>query len=213
MPKRVLEAHTPAERAAQRSRLGTLRNLTVQPATRRRYEAALTRFMTFLRDEGISLPTNKFLMDPLMCDYLEHLWATGQGRALASDTLAAVQDQQPNLRQCLPGAWRLMKTWNTNEIPNRAPPLPEHIVQAMAGWAFFGGHHSFGVSLLVCFYAMLRTGELLQLRSSHIQCSARQRQALLSLGLTKGGKRHGAAESVVLGFEEAYRFTQRWKDV
>lgn len=69
------------------------------------------------------------------------------------------------------------------------------------------------MSLLIGFYAMLRTGELLQLRASHILCSKRQRQALLSLGMTKGGKRHGASESVVLGYEDAYRFTQRWTDI
>eukprot|EP00438_Fugacium_kawagutii_P000762 Skav229096 [mRNA] locus=scaffold92:257786:258481:- [translate_table: standard] len=83
----------------------------------------------------------------------------------------------------------------------------------MAGWAFFKQYYSFGISLLVCFYGMLRTGELLQLKSSRILCSGRQRQALLSLGFTKGGKRHGAAESVVLGFEDAYRFLQRWKNL
>ena len=88
-------------------------------------------------------------MDPLFCEYLEHLWATGAGRAQASDTLAGVQDLQPSLRNHLPGAWRLLKTWQINEIPNRAPPLPKHVLQAMAGWAFFKGHVAFGVSLPV----------------------------------------------------------------
>lgn len=145
MPKRVLEARTPAERAVQRSRMGSLRELTVQPSTRRRYEIALNRFLSHLRDERVSLPTNKYDMDPIVCDYLEFLWSSGQGRALASDTLAALQDQQPNLRRCMPGAWRLLKTWNINEIPNRAPPLPQHVVHAMCGCAFLTAG-----TLLVC---------------------------------------------------------------
>lgn len=124
MPKRVLEGHTPAERVQQRSKLGTLRQLTVQPATRRRYENALDRFMNFLKQEKITLPTNKFDTDPIVCDYLEHLWSAGQGRALASDTLASLQDKQPNLRHCLPGAWRLMKTWSPMRYQTERRPFP-----------------------------------------------------------------------------------------
>ena len=209
--KRVLEAHDPEERAKQRRKLGTLRELTVQPATRRRYDLATNGFLAFLRNEGLQLPTVKTLVDPLVCDYLEHLWSSGAGRGLACDTLAGLQDLQPNLRNCLPGAWRLLKTWTVNEIPNRAPPLPEHVVLAMVGWSFFKGHVAFGISLLVGFFCMLRTGEILGLRSSHMLSPPKDRQVLISLGFTKGGKRHGAAESVVLGYEPAVLLTQLWK--
>ena len=58
---------------------------------------------------------------------------------------------------------------------------------------------------------MLRTGEILGIVSSHIECGKSATQALISLGLTKGGKRHGAAESVVLGFEPVVRALKAWK--
>ena len=35
---------------------------------------------------------------------------------------------------------------------------------------------------------MLRTGEILGLRSSHLFCGSKDRQVVVSLGLTKGGK-------------------------
>eukprot|EP00435_Cladocopium_sp_Y103_P058354 s184_g20.t1 len=162
--KRILEAERPEQRASQRRKLGTLRQLTVQPATRKRYTNATDAFLRFLRDEHQVLPHDKSRMDPLVCDYLEHLWSSGAGRALACDTLAGLHDYQPNLRNHLPGAWRLLRAWHVNELPNRAPPLPEHVVQSMAGWAFFKGYVSFGISLVVGFYSMLRTGELLGLR-------------------------------------------------
>ena len=211
--KRALEAIRPEDRAAQRRKLGTLKDLTVQPATRKRYDNATSTFLRFLHSEGQTLPTDKHRMDPLVCDYLEHLWATGAGRGLACDTLAGLQDLQPNLKSHLPGAWRLLKTWHLNEVPNRAPPLPEHLVQAMAGWSFFHGHAAFGVSLLVGFYTMLRTGELLVLKASDMMCATRQRQVLLSLGLTKGGKRMGAAESVVLGQTDVVGLVRHWKSL
>ena len=67
-----------------------------------------------------------------------------------------------------------MKAWTTQEIPNRAPPLPEQAVLAMAGWS--------GTS-----------------------------PAVISLGLTKGGKRTGAAESVTLTAAVALKWLWLWK--
>eukprot|EP00438_Fugacium_kawagutii_P035720 Skav230250 [mRNA] locus=scaffold1520:20627:24494:+ [translate_table: standard] len=211
--KRVLEALLPEDRAAQRQRLGTLRELTVQPATKRRYNNATQAFFDYLKTAKLELPRDKPTMDLLVCDFLEHLWSSGAGRAQACDTLAGLQDIQPGLRNNLPGAWRLLKTWSVNEVPCRAPPLPEHIVKAMAGWAFFKGYYAFGVSLLVGFYTMLRTGEILNLRSSHMMCGPKDQQIVVSLGLTKAGKRQGAAESVILGFQPAVKLTKRWKSL
>ena len=212
MPKRKLvEAALPQDRAAQRRKLGSLRELTVQPATKRRYAAATEGFFRYLRSANLTLPTQKAKLDALVSDYVEFLWITGAGRAQAADTLAGLQDLQPELRNHLPSSWRLLKTWAINEIPARAPPLPEHVVHAMAGWAFFKGWYTFGVSLIVGFYAMLRTGEIHNLRSSHLFCGPKDKQVVVSLGLTKGGKRQGAAESVILGFESAVNLVKRWK--
>ena len=112
MPKRILEGGSEAERAKQRRQLGSLKSLTVQPGTRKRYNAAVDQFLVFLRDEGLALPTSRDKMDPLVCDYLEHLWFQGKGRGLACDTLAGLQDLQPGLRHRLPAAWRLLKAWH-----------------------------------------------------------------------------------------------------
>ena len=38
------------------------------------------------------LPHNPSDLDPLLCEYLEYLWSHGFGRALASDTVAGLQD-------------------------------------------------------------------------------------------------------------------------
>lgn len=211
--RKILEHPEASERAKQRQRLGSLSDLTVQPATRKRYNKATAAFFDFLKQEGLTIPSKKETFDLIVCEYLEFLWSTGVGRAQANDTVAGLQDLQPSLRHHLPGAWRLLKTWAVNEIPNRAPPLSEPLVQAMAGWGFFHGHNSFAISLLIGFYTMLRSGELLGLLSSHILCAPKDRQVLISLGLTKGGKRQGAAESVILGVEPAVKLVRQWKRI
>ena len=206
----MLEGGSREERKKQRAEMGSLHSLTVQPRTRERYNRALEGFWAFLRDEGRAVPYNHADLDLLLQQYIEHLWTEGFGRAQASDTVAALQDAQPQVKGHLRGTWRLLKAWSMNEIPNRAPPLPEEALQMMVGYAFFKEQYKFGLSLLVGFYGTLRTGEILSLCSSDVSIHAVQGPAVLSLGLTKAGKRQGASESVTLTVEEPLRWLHAW---
>ena len=210
MSKRHLEGKTKQERKEIRSKLGSLKDLTVQPATRARYDRALAKFFTYLEDRGVSLPKQFKALDQVVCDYVEELWSEGEGRALASDTLAAIQDSQPQARGHLTGSWRLLKTWNCNELPSRAPPLPMDLLEAMVGYALFKQEPLFALSLLVAFHGMLRTGELLGLTKRHFSIGKSGGTVLVSLGLTKGGRRQGAAESVTLHIADIHRRVQQW---
>ena len=58
---------------------------------------------------------------------------------------------------------------------------------------------------------MLRTGEVLDLLNSHIAMTRSSHVAVISLGLTKGGKRQGAYESTTLGVEPALNLLWKWK--
>ena len=209
--KKHLEGRTQRERAKTRQNLGTLKSLTIQPRTRARYDKAKQNFYAYLEHNQLQLPTLRAHMDGIVCEYLEHLWATGEGRALASDTLAALQDASPKLRGCLPGAWRLLKAWHVNEIPNRAPPFPEKVLQSLVGYFVFHHKPAMAVSLLLGFYGMLRTGELLGIRNRDVTIDEAKTTAVISLGYTKGGKRSGAAESVSVSVLEVVRRLYQWK--
>ena len=158
----------------------------------------------------MTLPPRKDHLDHLVSDYVEYLWENGFGRALASDTLAAIQDQQPSVKGHLQRSWRLLRTWGVNEIPNRAPPLPEKALHAMVGYTFFSKKPLFGISLLLGYYGTLRTGELLNVKASHITQPREHDPCVISLGLTKGGKRQGAAESVTVGVQLVTRLLWHW---
>ena len=172
---------TRARTAKDRQKLGTLKQLTVQPSTRVRYEKALGKFLGFLKAEGLELPRRREHLDPLAMEYIEHLWISGEGRGLAADTLASLQDYDAKIRGHLPGAWRLAKTWVTHELPNRAPPVPELVLQRMVGWSLNHGHFAFATSLLVCFYGVLRTGGLLDVVRNRVEISAKLRTAVIAL--------------------------------
>ena len=204
-----VEGRTREERKKVRKDLGKLADLTVQKSTRKRYNSALSEFSLYLSKAGLRLPTIKTELDAVLSDYVEYLWSEGYARALASDTLAAVQDKQPSIKGHLRSSWRLLKTWGVNEIPNRAAPLPESALHAMVGHAFFNKRPLFGLSLLVGFYGMLRTGELLDV-NSHIAQPKQSRPTVVSLGYTKGGKRQGAAESVTIGVRVVTQLLHQW---
>lgn len=161
-----VEGSAQEERKRRRAALGSLHSLTVQPKTRDRYN--LEQFWAFLRTEGMRVPHDPTELDGVLCCYIEHLWSEGFGRALASDTVAGLQDAQPSVRKKLPATWRLLKAWSVNEVPCRAPPLPEDALLTMVGYALFKREFEFGLSLLLGFYGVLRTGETLTVRSSDV---------------------------------------------
>ena len=86
-----VEGRSKEARMANRKALGSLSSLTVQPKTKVRYEQARKKFYIFLHDFHLVLPTQRDALDGLLCDYLEFLWASGEGRGLASDTVAGLQ--------------------------------------------------------------------------------------------------------------------------
>lgn len=206
-----MDGRSKAARKQQRQELGALRDLTVQPKTRARYDRALQKFFLYLRQRNLSLPQRKCLLDPLVSDYVEFLWSEGEGRALASDSIAALQDKDPSIKGHLSSSWRLMKTWSSNELPNRAPPLTEEALYTLVGHALFHDNHKFALSLLLGFFGLLRTGELLGLRNQDVAQDGPSSVAIISLGLTKGGQRAGAAESVTITEEDTLRRLWQWK--
>lgn len=72
-------------------------------------------------------------------------------------------------------------------------------------------HYEFGPSLLVAFYGLLRTGELLALQAWQIHMTSGSQPAVLNLGLTKAGKRQGAAESVTSSELPLLKLLWKWK--
>jgi hypothetical protein len=119
---------------------------------------------------------------------------------------------EPNLKGHLNMSWRLLKVWHQNEMPNRAPPFPEVVLQALVGKAIMKNDPNFALSLLLGFYGMMRTGEILSLEPKHVEANRDNGPAIISLGLTKAGKRQGAAESITLSVQEVVRRLRHWKD-
>lgn len=206
-----LEGRSKEQRRTIRQQLGPLKQLTVQPKTRDRYNKALAKFFDFLTHRNLSLPRQRSLLDPLVSEYMEYLWSSGEGRSLASDTVAALQDRDPMVKGSLGGTWRLLKTWVANELPCRAPPLTEDALHTLLGHALFHERPLFALSLMIGFYGLLRAGEILNIKNKDVSQANPSSVAVISLGLTKGGQRAGAMESVTISEKDTLRRLWQWK--
>ncbi|CAE7940562.1 Tnks2, partial [Symbiodinium necroappetens] len=187
----------PADRKVERQQLGTLRANTVATRTRQRYDAALTAFYLYAQTQRIRIPDEPEPLDSIFADYIECLWEEGESFSLATDGLSGLQDLRPRLRGKLALSWRLVRTWQRKEIPHRAPPLPEDVLQALCGYFLFLNKPFLALALEVAFYGVLRTGELLHLTANQVEVSPSFDCAVLSLGATKTSQRSGVSDSAL----------------
>ena len=209
--KRIVQGRTKQDRKASRKALGPLRSLTVKPKTRARYDSALRQFYLFTKLQRRHVPDEPSALDSLFSDDIEFLWEEGESISSVTDGLSGLQDLKPSLRGCLALSWRLVKAWQKNEIPTRAAPLPEELLQALSGAFSLRKQPDMSLGVQVAFYALLRTGELLSLQTSQIQIRTRQDFAVLNLGLTKTSQRSGTDDSVTLRVGHVCRALAQWK--
>ena len=168
--KEVVEGNTRGARKARRQQLGKRRNLVVQPRTLLRYETAMNHFLELLTWNGFTLPSCFEEVDRLASMYIEELWEEGDSRYLTQDVLSSLQHFEPHLKRRLLQSWRLIKAWMKHEIPSRAPPLTPSTLSVLAGY-LQPRVPEVALGVAVAFHALLRRGELLQVRNKHVICT------------------------------------------
>ena len=197
-PRALVAKATKAERARERQKAGTLQELRVSARTAKRYTRALETFFRWAHSDGRHLPHNVDDLDSFVSMYVETCWHEGEGRSKASDTLSALGWKSPKVRAHLAGAWHLIGAWQRYELPTRAPPLPRDVFFAMAEHFTRLALPGVALAVLVGGHCVLRTTELATLTFSQIEFAGDYTSAVVSLGVTKGGARRGASESVTI---------------
>lgn len=208
----LIEGITKAERQRRRQQLGDLHSLIVRPSTVDRYKNAFRRFVSFLAGQNQQIAPTKTQLDLQVEEYIEFLWQDGEGVSLAGDTLSSLQYFQPSLKRCLPGGWRLLRTWQRHELPSRAPPFTRETLAVFLGFV-----HSvspdIAVALYLGFVCLLRTGEILSLQSRDILIPSDGSTVILFLGETKTAPRNPHAGTVVAHDLVLTHLLQKWKRV
>lgn len=133
-------------------------------------------------------------LDDAISDWVQVCWETGESLHIVNDGLCGLHHYEPWTKGLVPTAWKLFKVWRKVEAPNRAPPLTASIVHAWAMYAIDHQNIVFAAMVILGFFGLLRTGELLKLTANDILVG--DTNALLSLRDTKTGTRNAAQETV-----------------
>ena len=184
----IVAKHTKEERKIERKKIGKLKAQVIAKKTEERYEDCFTEFRRY---HGLKLDfvmPSAQLFDDMVAEYVEWMWKQGEPKSMANYTLAAVQFFRPETKHHLPWSWKLVKVWNSLELPQRAMPLTTDLLMGFCGRAFEWRQPIFAWLLIVGFTLFLRTGELMNLRVQDIVLSTKT--GVVYLPSTKGAKRH-----------------------
>ena len=209
-PRAVLAKASRKANAEARKALGSLASLRVSPRTATHYTKALEVFFNWMRAEDIALPQEPDEFDMVICLFIEDCWQEGEGRGRAADVVCGIQWKSPLLKRQLNGSWALLKAWQRTELPARAPPMPLRVMFALAEWFLRQRRTGMALGVVLAMHCFLRTGELLSLAFGQLSWAEDCRSAIVSLGITKGGARRGAAESVTLELDWLVLALRAW---
>ena len=185
---KLVGKRTKAERRDQRKNI-ILRDAGITEKTQSRYYVALGMLLQFL-----TTPFSTLDMDEQICDWIQSCWEEGESIHIVSDGLCGLHHFEPWTKRTIPMSWKLFGIWRKLESPDRAPPLTKSIIYSWANYALDHNHYEFGALLLLGFFALLRTGELLQVRPKDLLLT--DSQGIVSLFETKTGQRDNVAEMV-----------------
>ena len=96
--KKVSTGGDKDKRREERAKLGSLRDLDVQPATKLRYEQAVPNFFKWAALRHISLDISVSALDEALADYIEHVWESGDPRGWATDAYSGLLKFVPRLK-------------------------------------------------------------------------------------------------------------------
>ncbi len=191
-PRPAPAAAARGRRKILRKRAGSLHGRVIQPGTAKRYRVHVKEFFRWCARTGRTIPTSAVAFDTLLCAYAEGLWEEGDSKSVLVNTLSGLTYFTISLKGKLPGAWRLYTAWNKHEPGQRAPPLTVLMMQAIAGYFVHRGEKRAAAMICVAHHCILRTGEMLAVRTTDVTFAGRLCQ--IRLRDTKIGQRLGITE-------------------
>ena len=196
---------TRKERKQQRACV-KLWDAAISKPTQERYFLGLKNLLP-----EISNATSLLDIDMAAANWIQKCWERGDPLHGISDALCGLHHYEPWTKRHLPLSWKMFGTWRKLESPDRAPPLTPQIIYS---WAYYAVDHCdfiFAGLLLLGFFALLRTGEILQVTPADILLN--QTTGIVSLRDTKTGKRDNVSEMVSFDDPFTIQTLQGLKDI
>eukprot|EP00438_Fugacium_kawagutii_P006075 Skav200576 [mRNA] locus=scaffold917:283975:288745:- [translate_table: standard] len=172
-----------------RKRAGlTLEDRALKASTRARYFEGVRKVLPLLsKDDSI---------DNIVSEWIEDEYTEGAGVTSIADTLSGLRHFAPFWKGHLNRSWKLYRLWRKLERPAQAPPFPQVFAEALVARQVELGNLTMGLTLALGFWGMLRTGELMTLRTHQLMLG--KKDLVIQLGFTKTGTRRQQDENVVV---------------
>ncbi|CAK0803465.1 unnamed protein product [Prorocentrum cordatum] len=136
-------------------------------------------------------------LDAEAAEYINHMYQEDEPHGYAITFVSALKRLYPKCRKRLDIASLYCKSWTRTVHRRRALPLPANVVVGMAGLAFAFGEDRVGISFLIGFLGLLRTGELLSLTVGRIKIAS-PHVCVIALPGSKGSHQKGFDESALI---------------
>lgn len=154
-------------RRTQQATLGSaldLESLSVQPATRQLYLAAVVQVQHYHRISRAELfSQNHSAVDSLLVQFLNHQASAGGSYHTGVNAVFGVAHLAPHLRSHLPRARQCLKAWDKLREQRSHPPITWELTVLLAVSMSRQGWHAEAVATLLAFDCYLRISEFVQL--------------------------------------------------
>lgn len=139
---------------------------------------------------------NVVAFDLELGDFLEHSYEEGESVSFAGNLICGLQVFLPFLRRHLPYSWHLFSLWRRNERSWQATPMGDELLWALVGKTLECQWLAMGTLLMLGYFGLLRTGELVNLRVGDLRVSSSE--VIVYIAAPKSSSRRGQGEHVVI---------------
>ena len=146
-----------------------LEQLAVSSRVAKDYQKRISELKAFARAHHLSL-TRKNSFDLVCCKFVNNMFSQGFDLQDGTKSLAAIIDAYPDYgpKHMLPRTRRALQGWSKVEPQMTRPPLPWHLVAAMAVHMLQKNRTVSAAAILLMFTAYLRPGESLDVQSQDL---------------------------------------------
>ena len=180
------------------TRRGHVKYAGLQLSTIRKYNLAIKRFFVWLDSAEKTIPVSLEDLDEAVGEYINHLYQDDLPVGWASDVVCGFKRFYPKCRKSLQISAGYLRNWNKSVSRTQALPLTSDILMSLVVVSLLKGETRLALAFLFGFTCLLRTGEIVSLTPRQLTFLGGGTQLHIALPDSKGAKRFGRPESVML---------------
>ena len=177
----------------------------LQPGTIHKYKCGNVHFFNWIKVSELSFPSSFEDLDLIAGEFVNHFFQDDLPLGWGNDFVCGLKRFYPRCRFSLQITSSYLRNWSKSVKRTQALPLTSDILVSLVTCALLRGETPLAFVLLLGFVG-LRVLAKLNLQRHHLQFFRRGIQLHISLPDSKGAKRSGLPESVVIRHQLTVKF-------